>query len=494
MNLRRNILSTLFTILAFASASAKIAMWDVAPKYEKLNRYYGNMYAFQQNGKWGLVQGGNKEIIAASCDFITPFTNGYALAGVKDGNRYLLGYIIAEDGTVITLSDKFYLPASYQYVSEDKLAIVGKNGKYGYISTDGQIIVKCQFDNALPFKEGWAPVKQGNYTKYISENYDKNQSRSILTVDFHYGEMTLASCFVNGRAVVAYNKDFAIISKNGQKVKKINETEFKQLYKKNNAPVSTSNNGFNEVSRYEIITQNGKSGLKGGEEIVLIPQFDSLPMQFSDGAVLAVINGKYGVLKIEDGNITSSILTNEIDVDRKGNIAPVSINYNIPASLSNVKLLLDLGDGIYKDYTSQLSHNAANSSLSITPIVPNNADSCIIKGFVENDGIILADFEKSITLNYPIKLRVSAPGPSTIRAKENDMASFSATIFNDSNKQVSVTATWSTGKTMTITIPAHGNKTVSDTIHVSSNFAKDISLVLSSGERSRATINFQTFF
>ncbi len=494
MNLRRNILYTIITILAFASASAKIAVWDVMPKYEKLNRYYGNIYAFQQNGKWGLVQGGSKEIISASCDFITPFTNGYALAGIKDGTRYLLEYIIDEDGTVTTLSDKYYLPASNQYVSDGKLAVVNKNGKYGYISTDGHTIVKCQFDNALPFKEGWAPVKQGNYTKYISDNYDKNQSRSILTVDFHYGEMTLASCFFNGKAVVAYNKDFAIISKNGQKVKKINETEFKQLYKKNNAQVSTSNNGFNEISRYEIITQNGKCGLKEGGEVVLIPQFDSFPTQFSDGVVLAVMNGNYGVLKIVDGSITSSVLSSEIDVDRKGNIAPISINYTIPASLSNIKILLDLGDGVYKDFYSQLSYNGNNSSLAVTPIVPKNADSCVIKGIVENDGIIMADFEKYIVLNYPIKLRVSAPGPSTIRANENDMASVRSTIFNDSNKQVNVTATWSTGKTVTITIPAHGSKTISDSIHVSSNFAKEISLMLSTGERSRATINFQTFF
>lgn len=494
MNLRRNIIFTLITILAFASASAKIAIWDVAPKYEKLTRYYGTIYAFQQNGKWGLVQGGNKEIISASCDFITPFTNGYALAGIKDGNRYLLEYIIDEDGTITTLSDKYYLPVSNQYVSDGKLAVVNKNGKYGYISTDGRIIVKCQFDNGLPFKEGWAPVKQGNYTKYISENYDKNQSRSILTVDFHYGEMTLASCFKNGKAVVAYNKDFAIISKNGQKVKKINETEFKQLYKKNNAQLSTSDNGFNEISRYEIITQNGKCGLKEGEEVVLIPQFDSLHTQFNDDTVLALINGKYGVLKIMDGSVTSSILSNEIDIDRKGNITPVSINYSIPASLSNVRVLLDLGDGEYNDLSSQLSQNGANSSLTVSPIVSKNADSCVIKGIVENNGIILADFEKVISLNYPIKLRLSAPGPSTIRANENDMASFSSTIFNDSNKQVSVTATWSTGKTVTITIQAHGSKTISDSICVSSNFAKDISLVLSTGERTRATINFQTFF
>ena len=126
--------------------------------------------------------------------------------------------------------------------------------------------------------------------------------------------------------------------------------------------------------------------------------------------------------------------------------------------------------------------------------IAKNAESCVIKGFVENDGIKLTEFEKSFSVNYPIKLRVSAPSPSTIRANEKDMASFSSTIFNDSNKQVTVTATWSTGKTVTLTIPAHSSRTISDTIHVTSNFSKNISLVLSSGESARSTINFQTFF
>lgn len=494
MNLRRIILFSAMSVLAFASANAKIASWDIMPKYEKLNRYYNDIYAFQQNGKWGLVQSGSTEIIPASCDFITPFTNGYALAGIKDGNSYLLEYVIYEDGSVFSMTDKYYLPSSYQYVSDGKLVVVNKNGKYGYITPDGRPIIKCQFDYALPFKEGWAPVKQGNYTKYISENYDRNPSKSILTVDFHYGEMTLASSFSNGKAVIAYNTDFALIGKNGQKIRKLKETEFKQLYKKNNASSGLESTGFQEISRFNTVTQNGRSGLKEGENIVLIPQFDSFPAQYSDGDIMAVVNGKYGILKISEGDISISSAVNELNVDRKGNVSPVQIICNIPISSSATKLSLDLGDGIFVDLSDKLSENAGRTAIMISPIIAKNAESCVIRGYVENDGIKLSEFEKSFSVNYPIKLRVSSPGPSTIRANENDMATFSSTIFNDSNKQVTVTATWSTGKTVTLTIPAHSSRTTSDMVHVTSNFSKNIGLVLSSGEKSHSTINFQTFF
>lgn len=494
MNLIQKFSLTLMTVLAFAVANAKTAVWDILPKYEKLNRYFNDIYAFQQNGKWGLVKSGNKEILPASCDFITPFTNGFALAGIKDGNYYLLEYIIDEDGSIVALIDKYYLPSNNQYMSDGKLVVVNKNGKYGYISSDGRAIIKCQFDYALPFKEGWAPVKQGNYTKYISESYEKSPSKSILAVEFHYGEMTLASSFVNGNAVVAYNTDFALIGNNGQVIKKLKETEFKQLYKKNNAAPALTSAGFNEASLYGIIHKNGKSGLKEGENVILIPQFDSFSVQYNDGAIVTVSKGKYGVLKISEGDVVVTTSVNEIEVDRNGDLSPVSISYNTPPLPSASKIFLDLGNGIYEDWTGGQSNNGGTISIMVTPIIARSAESCVIKGFVENDGIKLTEFEKSFSISYPIKLQVSTPGPSSIRANENNTATFSSTIFNDSNKQVTVTATWSTGKIVTLTIPAHGSRITFDTVNVTSNFSKKISLALSTGEKSYSTISFQTFF
>lgn len=499
MNLHRNILIAIMTVLAFVTTNAKIVTWSIHPKYEKLHRYYGDIYAFQQNGKWGLVQSGDRELLPANCDFITPFVNGYALAGVKDGNRYLLENIIDESGTVFVPSDKFYLPSNNQYVSDGKLVVINNSGKYGYITTDGRIVIKCQFDNALPFKEGWAPVKQGNYTKYISETYDKTPSHSILTVDFHYGEMTLSSCFSNGKAVVAYNKDFVLIGSNGQKVKKLSETEFKQLYKKNNAPSGSSSNGFSETSKYSVAVENGKSGLKEGETIIVKPQFDSFVSQYNDGTILTRLNGKYGLLKITDGeiDIATSIQGQNLDelkIDRKGHLPSITVKYTMPSAIQNPKVLVDYGDGVYHDLTSSVTGNGFGKSLSMTPIVEKNAESCRIKVAIEHDGILLADIEKTFSVCYPIRLRVSSPGPSTIRANENDHATFSSTIFNDSNKQVTVTATWSTGKSVTVTIPAQGSRTISDTVSVTKNYTKDVGVTLSTGERAHSTIEFQTFF
>ena len=185
---------------------------------------------------------------------------------------------------------------------------------------------------------------------------------------------------------------------------------------------------------------------------------------------------------------------NEIEVDRKGHLKPITVDYNIPSNISTPKVLVDLGNGIYRNLTELGFGNGKDKPFSIIPVIEKNAESCIIKVAIENDGIVLADFVKTYAVDYPIILRVSSPGPSTIRANENDYATISSIIFNDSRKQVTVNATWSTGKHVTITIPAQSSKTISETVHVTTNFTKDISLSLSTGEKAHSTINFQTFF
>jgi len=423
------------TILVFADASAMTASWAISPKYDKLSRYYSDIFVFQQNGKWGMVKTGDVEILPASYEFITPFVNGYALAGVKEGNQYLLQAIITEVGNVSVLNDKVYLPSSNQYFSEGKLVVSNSNGKFGYINPHGQVIIKLQFDKALPFREGWAPVKQGNYFKYINDTYDINPSRSILVVDFHYGEMTLASCFLNGRAAIAYNKDFALIGANGQKVKKLNETEFKQTYKNNNS-VPKSAEVFSKSKNYSEYSENGLYGLKFGNDVIVKPQFNSFPEQFSDGYIIADKNNRQGVLIVTKGS-------NVIDIN-------------------------------------------AQSGPSSGLAVDRNGN---------NDGVVVAETSNNSTLSHPNKLRVSQPIAVSSKADENDNVTIYSTIFNDSNKEVSVKATLTAIQSVsyTYTIPAHGNVRISLNERITSSQNITATILLSTGEKASNTIYFEKF-
>lgn len=485
------------SILASVSSDAKIPVWSIPPSYNRLQRFAGDIFLFEENGKYGLVRAGNKILLDAKYDYITPFVNGYSIAGAKTGNSYLLQAIIGEDGSVATVNGTYYTPAGNNCFSEGKLLVLDQKGKYGFINTAGDIAVKCQFDKALPFKEGWASVKQGNYSKYISENYDRNP-RSILTVDFHYGEMTMASCFRNDRAVIAYNKDFALINKSGKKIKKIGEKEFMQLYKSFNALPLPEKDDSGTKPIYEVFTRDGYSGLKDGGEVILFPQFGSFGAQYADVGIISDYEGKQGLLKFVDGNIETSVAANELEADGKGKISPVSVEMIIPQTVANPMVLIDNGNGEYHEYTgTEFESRSGNRfSFTITPMVPKNAETCTIRVGVENgdDNLVLAVFEETLVVNYPVRLRVTPPGPKEIWANEAGTATFSSTIFNDSAKEVSVKATWSTGAEVTVTLPAHGSRRITGSVNVPKDFSKEISVRLSTGVKASNTIQFYTYF
>lgn len=494
----KNILIPIIAVLAFANADAKTASWSVPPKYEKLIRIHDNIVAFSQNSNWGLIKIGSGEILPASNGFLKPFTNGYALAGVNEWNRHLLKYIIDTDGNITTIANKLYLPETCRYVSEGKLAVMDKIGKYGYITTDGLLIIKCQFADALPFKERVAPVKSGKFYKYISDSYDNNPAASTLTVNFKYGELTRASCFSNGNAAVANYNNYALINRSGNVIKKLSKSDFYKILNNNNVPSIKSNYSVSESNKYTPFAEGDKYGLKLGDSIILKPQFDSFADQFSDELIIATMNGRQGILKINDDNIDVSIYANNansdrIEVDRKGNFSQITLTAGVPQSLSDVRVYLDAGNQSFQDITSQMTDQNVSMTYSFTPAINDDDEVCCIKGRIESDGIILKEFEKQFSVDRPIKLRLSQPGPANIRADHNDQACFSVTIYNDSNKDVTTSATWSTNKTVSVRIPAHSSRTISDCITVIKPMSQTIGVKLGTGEYSQRLINFEPF-
>lgn len=491
---------TFATVLALVSANGKTVTWSISPAHQEMQRYYGDTFLFKENGKWGIIKAGDVVIVPPKHDFITPFVNGYALIGTKDGTRLLLEGILGEDGSVTGISDKYYLHGTYQYFSEDKLVVMNKSGKYGYINPAGDIVVRCQFDNALPFKEGYAPVKQGNYMKFIRENYDRNASRNVLTVDFHYGEMTAAGCFSNNLAPVAYNNDFALINTKGQKVRKIKEQEFKQACKSNNAAPEREKTDYSVSSQLEIYSENGKYGLREGEKIVVSPQFDSFPEIYSDGYVLAGNDGNVGLLKLVEGDVSvqakvNGVLKSELEVDRKGDIEQITFECTMPGVLDNCRILVDDGGGRLIDRTEAFARKGNTGSITFSPSVVNDAEVCVNRIIVENEGIILADYSQRFDVVYPVKLRVGIISPDTIRAAADDRAKVSATIHNDSRKPVTVNVTWSNGaNNHSVEIPAHGYRTVQTEFKVEVEFTRNVSLTLSTGEKSDKKITFIPYF
>lgn len=513
---KSNILTALLAVFAFACADAKVAIWSVPPQYQKLQRYSGDLYLFENNGKWGVVKEGGSVILSAKYDFITPIVNGYAVAGSKEGKRFRLESIFSTAGETCRVPDPYYLAvgrgADYSYFSEDKLVVINENDKYGYLDTYGNMAVDCQFDDALPFKEGFAPVKVGNYYRYITEDYDKSHNRNTLNVDFAYGELTDAGCFSDGVAPVAHNKKCALINKRGKRVKKIKEAEFLKACEAHNAAPESGELAPQTTARYTVYEENGKSGLKKGAEIILYPQFDRFSEIYSDGSALAYVNGRQGLLRIFDADIRVEVKGSgpqgeTIEKDRKGNVQPVTVLCEIPGILENPKIMVDAGNGQLTDRTSAFAHSDNVWSLSLKPLLKGNSGSVNIRVVVDNAGVTVADKTQTLsatTVNAVSStktssrsssgLRVSKPGPEKSRANADGNAVVSSTIHNDSDSTVTVSGKWSNGAKFSVTVPAHGSKTVSTAFPVQKKFIKNVSISLNTGKQAQATITFIPYF
>ncbi|WP_239635180.1 WG repeat-containing protein [Paenibacillus sp. H1-7] len=109
------------------------------------------MFSDHQSSKYGYLDANGNEVIPAQYDEASDFRNGKALVKVKDGEYALIGL----DGRKLTTY-------SYPFVGQpgDGLLPFQKeqNGRYGYISEKGDIVIQPAFTGAFPFQEGRAVV------------------------------------------------------------------------------------------------------------------------------------------------------------------------------------------------------------------------------------------------------------------------------------------------------------------------------------------------
>lgn len=503
MRLYRYLFLTLLAVFACTTTHAKIAVWAFTPQYDELKRHHGDLFLFRMGSKWGLVKSDGTVVAQAQYDFITDFVEGYALLAIKENGKNRLLAIVSANGNVVAeMKAKHYYLDRTPFFSEEKLAVKNEQDKYGFINPSGQEVVRCQFADALAFRDGWAPVLDGRYMKYIGNRYGQDKSH-VLAVDFNYGELSDASCFANGNAVVAYNNKYALIDKDGKLIRKIKESEFDQLYRQNNASVPTADKGFSESSPYHVSQgANGKLYITEGQTVIASALIDKIPTRYDDGYMVVVKGGKYGLLKVTDGTAVLKYTVNggdcnELTMGKNGNIveAPkLSISLSDDQYASNI--FIDLGLGHFVNIQRDLLR-LSNNELTLRPLFHNGSNRVCVRGYIENNGIFLSEFEETFTINYPIVLRVSQPGPDVIRADSNKVASFSSTIYNDSGKDVDVVYTWSTGKKGTIPIPAGESRTVRASKTVTSNHSETITISVRAGGTSTSAsrnIQFQTYF
>jgi len=197
--------------LGFLNADGE---WAVEPQYDYCYPLYdkmttlggGSLIGVSLDGKWGAYDRSGNFVISCEWDNIFPETRGETAIAVRDGTYYLLD----PDAKTTEMLDLAGVFAGYENVDftvySDGLLPVRRDGKYGYLDLEGNLVIPCIYDYAQDFQNGAACAKLDGKYGLIDASGEvllpfKFKFGTALTSDlfyfygyFNYGEN---SCFVN---------------------------------------------------------------------------------------------------------------------------------------------------------------------------------------------------------------------------------------------------------------------------------------------------------
>ena len=128
--------------------------------YREVNLFSDGMAAVKINGKWGFVMSNGKFAFETDWKNVLPFSENYSLVGG------LTWKFIDKKGTkvndiIFSLKPKLFDKNDYllQSLREDYMLFENKSKEVGFFNVKGEQLLPDGFDQAKPFKDGWANVK-----------------------------------------------------------------------------------------------------------------------------------------------------------------------------------------------------------------------------------------------------------------------------------------------------------------------------------------------
>ena len=216
MQKKYHILMMMLGLFLMEYAQAQTVQWAVRPTSAQIENY-GNLLKVRRAGKCGLMDLNNQEVIPVAYDSISPFRDGLAFVMNKVGKQLKLEGILTEgNNELLPIYENIYA-TRYLWFSEGKMPVRGDGG-WGYLGTDGNMVIPCQFQIAYPFREGFASVMVNDKAYYI------NRYIEYMPVEVGYGNLVNASTFSGQEAIVYSGYSLTpkgyVINRQGQVLRK----------------------------------------------------------------------------------------------------------------------------------------------------------------------------------------------------------------------------------------------------------------------------------
>jgi len=200
--------------------------------YSRIGPVANNFRSYEVNGKWGFLRANGEVLIAAVYDHVGFFSDGLATVSLNKqvtfadttGKLFKQWYDeaypfqnnfasvrIQKLWGAIDITGTTVVEMKYQHVaafSDDSLARVKLNGKYGFVNTSGRLVIQTEYDDALHFSDGLSAVKKNNKWGYINK-------QGIIVIAFQYSD---AGNFSNGLAPAKKKRKYGYINPQGSTV------------------------------------------------------------------------------------------------------------------------------------------------------------------------------------------------------------------------------------------------------------------------------------
>lgn len=156
----------------------------IAPECDVLHFEKEGKVVFMKNGKWGYYDIEKQEIVALpQFAWVRSFNDNIASVNINGEIEY-----------------RKYEDLPYKYLTP-------KNGKWGFISIDGSLLIDCIYENVESFSEGLAAVKYMNKWGFINKE-------GKVTVPFEYDEFK--SSFQDGQGELIKNDEVFVFDIQGE--------------------------------------------------------------------------------------------------------------------------------------------------------------------------------------------------------------------------------------------------------------------------------------
>ncbi|MBR6432447.1 MAG: WG repeat-containing protein, partial [Muribaculaceae bacterium] len=235
----------------------------VSPQFEEILPFSNGLAPAREKGKWGYINEKGKQVIDFIYTSAEPFNeDGIAVVGL--GNNLKL----------IDVNRNFLGVNEYNEIGDfkDGIAKVKRNGKYGYINTQGEEIIPCKYDRIEAFNEETQMA-----TTFIGDKKGYVKKNGNVVVQAKYDQ--IGAFNQDGIAKVKNNGLWGYVNNKGKELVPCEYTSIDDIHE-------------NMV----LVSKNGKWGYAGINGYDNIPCTYEAAKPFNDGKAAVKKNGKWGYI------------------------------------------------------------------------------------------------------------------------------------------------------------------------------------------------------